>query len=232
MRLTEYHAKFPGGIRWRITLEGVELEGQGLLRHNTSMHERGLAMLGQYAAEFADVSREFAVPVELPIACALTQSAIGPERYVRRDPGYVSDDATPDLISAGVCRMPLWMARFFLKDSKIDHNWLLIPRNALRACAAYIRFNRATLRTGWDPVLVACAFNACGLYEDKSPGNRWRLRQYSALFYSTPGARVVSTTYADGFSQYFCAARQLVDDGLLNDRDFIAYRSLIAPSNG
>jgi hypothetical protein len=230
MRLSEYHAKFPGGIRWRIALEGVELEGKGLLKYNTQMYETAAAFVGQYGEAFASVSKEYGVPMELLIACASTQSPGGPVKFVWRDPGYVGDDITPSRISAGVCRMLLSTAQFFLKDPTLDHYWLLDVHNSVRACAAYMRFNRATLRTGWDPVLVACAFNAGGLYEDQRPGNYWRLRQYSMLlgFHSSKNARVADSSYAGRFSGYFSAARQLVDAGLLNGREFAGFRPLIA----
>jgi hypothetical protein len=32
--------------------------------------------------------------------------------------------------------------------------------------------------TGFDPPLVAAAYNAGGIYENRGAANRWRLRQY------------------------------------------------------
>jgi len=73
------------------------------------------------------------------------------------------------VISAGIYRMQLSTAERRIKDVTLDHNWLLDVRNASRVCAAGLRLDFITLRTRWDPILVACAFNAGGLFEDRMP---------------------------------------------------------------
>lgn len=201
-----------------MTPAGVEVEGKGLLNCDAGMYQVAEAFVKEHAAALAGASQEFEVPVEFLIACALTQSQGNPARkFVWRDPGYVGDSSTPDRISTGVCRMLVSTAQFFMKDPAIDHFWLLDLGNALRACGAYVRHNHATLKTGWDPVLVACAFNAGGLYEDQSPGNVWRLKQYSMLlgFHGIADARTPDHSYATVFSQYFAAARRAIDADLL-----------------
>jgi len=102
-----------------------------------------------------------------------------------------------------------------MKDPKIDRAWLFNPANSLRACASYIKSNHDHQGTGWDPIYVACAYNAGGLYENKGEANRWRLRQYP----------IGTSNHADRFAAYFAAGRQLVDTGLLTNRPCITMSS-------
>jgi hypothetical protein len=212
--------------------EGIELEDRGLLKYDARMFEIAVPFLKQYAMEFAGASTACKVPVELIMACALTQSPDGPQKFVWRAPGYVGDYNTPDRISAGICRMPLWTAHFYMKDETLDHHWMLDVNNALRVCAASIYFHFVTVRTTWDPILVACAFNAGGLYQDSTPGNIWRMKQYNLRlgFPASKPERLPDPDFAERFARQFSAARQLVDDGLLEGREFVGFGRLFAES--
>lgn len=84
------------------------------------------------------------------------------------------------------------------------------------ACAAYIKFNRDQKGTDWDPIYVACAYNAGGLYENKGALNRWKLRQYP----------IGTGNHADRFAAYFSSARQLVEGGLFKGRNAVTFRTL------
>ena len=80
-------------------------------------------------------SVEYGVPVELLMACTLTEAAAkNPETCVREEPGYVSDDKTPARISAGMCQLLISSARSIMKDPNIDRAWLFNPANSLDAC--------------------------------------------------------------------------------------------------
>src|SRR5262249_34074985 len=104
MNLTEFHSKFPGSVRWRLTVKGVEVEGQGLVQFREAMLVRAKDLMSKHAEAFAAASQEFGVPIELLMACALTEAAVrNPETSVRKEPGYVSDAKTPGRISAGLC---------------------------------------------------------------------------------------------------------------------------------
>lgn len=105
--LSEYHAKFPGGKRWKVTSQGVEVEGDGLVKFDTGMLARATALCGKHAGSFAASSMKYGVPVELLMACTLTEGAAkNPETCVREEPGYVSDDKTPLLISDARSKAP------------------------------------------------------------------------------------------------------------------------------
>ena len=121
------------------------------------------------------------------MACTLTEGAAkNPETCVREEPGYVSDDRTPARISAGICQLLISTARSIMKDPKIDRTWLLNPLNSIRACAAYIKHNHDHQGTDWDPIYVACAYNAGGLYENKGEANRWQFHQPPSITDTLP----------------------------------------------
>lgn len=180
----------------------------------------------QSADQLAAASHESQVPVELLIACAMTQSQGDPaKKFVWRSFGYFGDSSTPHLISAGACRMRVSDVQSLFGDKKLDHFWLADVGNALRAAAAMIKSNYWCVEQDWDPVLVACAFNAGGLYEEKSPGNIWRLRQRAMLLgYPTVASEPnPDPNYATEFSQYFAAAWSLVKEGRLGAREFVRF---------
>jgi Transglycosylase SLT domain len=164
MSLTEYHSKFAGGVRWKVTDCGVEVEGAGLVKYDNGMYARAAALCGKHVDAFAASSVKYGVPVELLMACTLTEGAAkNPETCVREEPGYLSDEKTPARISAGMCQLLISTARSIMKDPNIDRAWLFNPGNSLDACAAYIKSNHDLKSTDWDPILVACAYNAGGL---------------------------------------------------------------------
>jgi len=105
------------------------------------------------------------------MACALTESGHSPETWVRREPGYTSNEQTPSRISAGICQLLISTARGIRKDPKIDRAWLLDPKNSIRACAAYIKSNHDRHPTGGDSIYAACSYNAGGLSDAHWPGN-------------------------------------------------------------
>ena len=199
--LSQFHAKFPGGCRWRITAEGIEIEGSGLIEFGAAV-PRTKAFIARYADVASAAAAEYGVPVELLIACSLTEAeADNPktelhenEVCVRKEPGFRSVAETPGRISAGMCQLLVSTARAVMGDPAIDPEWLFKPLNSLRACAAYIK--QQSKSTGFDPVYAACAYNAGGLYENTGESNRWRLRQFP----------LGTSKHADRFVQYFNAA--------------------------
>lgn len=124
------------------------MEGQGLVKYDAAMYARAAALCGKHTQSFCDASTEYGVPVELLMACALTESAAkNPETCVREEPGYVSDDKTPARISAGLCQLLISTARSIMKDPKIDRAWLLNPLNP--SAPAWPTSNTTTTR--WAP---------------------------------------------------------------------------------
>ncbi len=220
MNLAEFHSKFPGGARWRVTASGVEVEGKGLEPLPVPYLRRGRDLAAKYKEKYAAAAEEFQIPVELLVACSLTEAApINPETSVREEPGFVSDDKTPNRISAGFCQLLISTARGVMRNPGIDRQWLLDVGNSLRACAAYIKQQSAM--TFLDPVLVACAYNAGGLYLNDSPMNRWRLRQYP----------IGNSNHADRFVINFNAAMQQTNEGVFAGRSCPQYVAMLLPKS-
>ncbi|MBM3774212.1 MAG: lytic transglycosylase domain-containing protein [Acidobacteria bacterium] len=219
MVLTEFHSMFPGSIRWRVTPRGVECEGSGLAPVSAAARKRAREYLTRYRALYAAASQAYGVPVELLIACSLTESdPAKPETCFREEPGFVSDAETPDRVSAGFCQLLISTAREVVRDPGIDRQWLFNPGNSLRACAAYMK--RQAAKTSYDPVYTACAYNAGGLYQNDNPNNRWRLRQYP----------IGSSKHADRFVEFFNAALELTEQGEMQELACRRYGELLGPS--
>jgi hypothetical protein len=85
-----------------------------------------------------------------------------------------------------------------MQDQTIGRDWLCDPGNSLRACAAYIKSQAKS--TGFDPIYVACAYNAGRLYANP---NRWGLRQFPLGTFK----------HADRFAAYFNIALQFTGRG-------------------
>ncbi len=135
-------------------------------------------------------AQEFGVPVELIIATISTETR-GDPAAVRKEPGYISDEHTPDKVSPGLMQTLISTARDVLGDDSIDRKWLLAPQNSIRAGTALIAQQWKV--THLDPPKVACAYNAGSLYYNNSKENRWKMRQYP----------VNTSEHADRFVKWF-----------------------------
>lgn len=174
--LLEWHGApvGPGRNRWRLTRAGIQLEGEAAPRRNAKPDIVARCWSTHSAALEAAAIR-FAVPVELLLATACTESA-GRADAVRQEPGYSSDAATPSRVSPGLMQTLISTAREALSDPGIDRAKLLDPAISAAAGAAYIkRQSQATTR--FDPPLVAAAYNAGSLRTDRAPENAWGLIQ-------------------------------------------------------
>ena len=120
-------------------------------------------------------SQHFQVPAVIIIATIATESS-GKVDAIRKEPCYVSDSATPGCISVGLMQTLISTARGTLHDNTIDRDDLKNSNISLKAGTSFIADQRS--RTLLDPPKVACAYNAGSLIENKSSGNRWRMRQF------------------------------------------------------
>lgn len=172
--LQDFHCVFPGAVTWRLQKAGLETKTGGIERTPGSpITARNAWEL--YGDSIEKWSRHFLVPVELIVATILTETT-GRAESVRKEPGYVSDSATPSKISAGLMQTLISTARSTLKDPSITREWLLEPDNAIQAGTSYIAEQFPI--TDFDPPVVAAAYNAGGVYKQDGARNRWRLRQY------------------------------------------------------
>lgn len=95
---------------------------------------------------------------------------------MREEPGYISDEATPNKVSPGLMQTLISTARGVLADPSLNRQWLLEPGNSIRAGTAYITSQWKL--THLDPPKVACAYNAGSVVYNANATNRWKMRQY------------------------------------------------------
>lgn len=187
----EWHS-FADGRTWRVVPNGIETREEGIYR--TSGPPRTVNLyLAFWGRAILSASRETGVPVSLLLMTLATEngpiSSRGTPRIegnriqyslVREEPGYVSDEETPDRISIGPCHLLISTAREVMGRPDLDRGWLSDPANNLRACARYIASDAD--KTRYDPILVAADYNA-GRLERALPGqsehgNPWHLLTY------------------------------------------------------
>lgn len=164
-------------VRWRMTKHGVVLCGERLA---IKSHERyRLELVTEAWRRFGPLiraaSRHYRVPAELIMAVMINESGLKPKAHQKYS-GYVSDDKTPHRISVGLGATLISTARYLLRDDAVDRDWLGDPSNSIRMIGLYL--DRHYRLSGFDPVRVAAAYNAGGIYADDSKGNRWRMRNY------------------------------------------------------
>lgn len=187
--LNEWHSKY-GGLRWRVSPEGVVTEDSPDTPHRTPGRPRTIVRyLNQWTSPLITYTQIYQVPLSLLLMTLATEN--GPAyfdqqnnikiRSIRKEPGYVSDKKTPHRISVGPGHLLISSAREAMDDDSIDRSWLLDIENNIRAMSAEISM-RQDDHPNWDPIKVAAAYNAGGLYKaipgESRFGNRWHLRTY------------------------------------------------------
>ena len=172
-KLTELH-NHNNGIAWKLTAEGVFLEGSGIER-TSGAPTTVTRVWEQYHDPVNKWADQYEVFCELILAVICTESG-GDSASRRNEPGYVSDMTTPGKVSIGLMQTLISTARDVLNDARVDGQWLLVPENSIQAGTAYIQKQRAITRL--DPPKVACAYNAGGIYDNDGPENRWKMRMY------------------------------------------------------
>lgn len=165
----------PGTRRWRLTRAGVLLEGEAEPRRTPGAPRTAAGCWDRFRTPMQAAAQRFGVPVELLLATACTESG-GRAEAVREEAGFVSDQETPHRVSPGLMQTLISTAREALGDPSLDRARLLEPAVSLAAGAAVIRRQAITgkLPTGFDPPLVAIAYNAGSL---RAADNPWGLVQ-------------------------------------------------------
>ena len=180
LRLTAWHGPpiGQGRHRWRLTPPGIELAGEAAARRTPGEPRLAAACWARHGAEMCAAARRFGVPVELLLATALTESG-GNAAAIREEPGFASDAETPHRVSPGLMQTLISTAREVLGDPSLDRARLLDPATSIAAGAAMIRRQAAGGRTptGFDPPLVAIAYNAGSLRPSRDATDPWGLVQ-------------------------------------------------------
>jgi hypothetical protein len=179
--------------RWSLTPAGVLVLGEDAPRRTSGAPRTVATCWDRHATGFQAAAQRYAVPLELLLATACTESG-GNAEAVRQEPGYVSDAATPEKVSPGLMQTLISTARASLHDPTLDRARLLDPACSIAAGAALIRQQalQAARPTGFDPVLVGIAYNAGSLRPMASCP--WGLVQTQ---------RDAATWHADAFCAFF-----------------------------
>ncbi len=167
-RLGEYHVRFAGARAWRLTSRGVECAGVGVL---------GTGMLGEdavaraaswFGAEVRAAAEEFDVPVESLYATLAVETVSGSSsrEQAARARGGSGEVGAMQILPA--------TARAAMGNPRLTVEALRDPLTNLRAGAAYIAWQSES--TEFDPPLVSAAYNAGGVYQERSARNPWRMR--------------------------------------------------------
>jgi hypothetical protein len=173
-----FHTAFGGGVRWRLGRRGLEIENSGVER-TRGAPTTVKRVWDDFGGSIERWAGHYGVPAELILATICTESDGRPDR-VRLEPGYLSDDRTPDKISPGLMQTLISTAGWMMENENIDEtigrSWLLEPDNSIRVGAAYIAHQKE--KTDFDPPRVACAYNAGSVIKQTGGANRWKMRQY------------------------------------------------------
>ena len=164
------HSAF-GGRAWRLSHAGVEVSGSVPRTKGEPATVRRIWRT--WRAPIMEASDRYGVPADLIVACIATETKGDPGAR-RREPGFRSDEKTPDRVSYGLTQPLLSTAQWLMDDPSIGRGWLLDPGHNLKVCAAYIAWQAEHKGTGFDPVKVLAAYNSGGLYETNR--NPWHLR--------------------------------------------------------
>ena len=169
---------FRGGRAWRLTPDGIEVEGEGLPR-TKGAPTTITRIMTRHADDLVWTARHYGIGVDLLCALvAVETSPKGDPRSLRMEPGYESDEATPHRVSVGLLQCLISSANMVGKltpwgkgPSRAD---LMDPRQGLAYGAALLRYQYDEWQG--DPVLASCVLNAGGAYE--SSKSDWNLRTY------------------------------------------------------
>ena len=200
----EWHNRF-GGIEWRFDGSGVYVRGheggnRPLRTNGAPITCR--AIWNAYSVVIETVARRFAVPPELIIMTIAAETAAyrdqgftGPATF-RWEAHVWNHDIQPPSqgdYSAGPMQTLATTARWVIGAQQLPyHRFQVAPVYATRPVpppathplydpAVNIDIGTAEIKQRWaktgsDPILVAAAFNAGGIYEASS--NAWHLRSY------------------------------------------------------
>ena len=181
--LCEWH-NHNGGKEWRKGSGGIEVKEDGYPR--TPGEPISVQNLWEdFGDALKQASWEFEVPVDI-VAAMIPVESERKENYhfdpesLRKEPGYVSDQETPHLISPGLMQTLISTAKHtadrhnILHPDRVDRELLFDPFYSIMIGTAYI--SDLIDRYSADPVLMCAAYNAGGVYRSS---NEWGLRVYS-----------------------------------------------------
>jgi hypothetical protein len=181
--------QFRDSVSWSLTQAGIAINGLPATG-SPGMPSTVQGILQRFGSQISAACAERAVFIELVVATIATESSGRPE-VRREEPGFISDEQTPDRVSVGLMQTLISTARSATADHTIDAATLATPAGSIKAGTAYIAKQFGV--SGFDPPKVACAYNAGGIYYNPSANNRWKMRQFP----------IGTARHADRFVSFF-----------------------------
>lgn len=183
--LTEYHTRFKSGKQWRLTTDGIDVKGEGIIRSG-GQPLTVLQLWEDFGSTILHAAWEVNCPVDLIVAMIPIEAArirgsksFDP-RSNRYEPGYISDAKTPHRRSPGLMQTLLTTAQSMANrmdmEVKVTSEMLFDPYYSILLGAAYIVYQ--IRRYGPDPVLICGAYNAGSVR--KTDNNDWKILTYSS----------------------------------------------------
>lgn len=205
MSLKEFHNP-NGGTRWRLTTEGIEVEGRGIIR--TKGKPLSMIQLWEdYGDDILHSSYELEVPVDV-IAAMIPIEAVRKDGSLsfdpksdRLEPGYESDEETPHRRSPGLMQTLISTAQSMddkydlLDGEKVTAEILFDPFYSIMLGTAYLAHQIE--RYGMDPVLMCGAYNAGSVRSTSK--NDWKIMTYG---------ETRMDRYIEWFNDFHAAIRQ------------------------
>lgn len=165
--------RFNNSVAWFISPKGVMVEGK--LERTVGAPVTVTNVWEKFHDAINKAASKHGVPVPIIIATICTESSGNPNA-IRLEPGFVSDEATPNRVSPGLMQTLISTARSAMRNPKIDRKFLLNPANSILVGTTYIK--QGAPKTLLDPPKVAAAYNAGSLIVQDGPQNRWKMRQF------------------------------------------------------
>lgn len=166
-QLIKPHRKFPESVNWKLTADGISIEGAEAER-TAGKPTTVTRIWEQYGEACTYWAKEYGVPVELIVATIATES--------RGEPNAEREEPHLNTKSVGLMQTLITTARSTLKRPGLSDKDLRRPSTSIEAGTAYIASQRG--ETHFDPPLVAAAYNAGSVRSDAASTNRWRLHCY------------------------------------------------------
>lgn len=185
--LMEPHNPF-GGVAWQLLRDGLVIDGR--LDRSPGTLVTVPRVWNAFSPLILQSAAKHRVPVELIVATICTESS-GRPGAEREEPGWQGDSVTPDRVSAGLMQTLISTARNATGNNALTRASLFNPATSIDAGTAYISKQRMLTRL--DPPLVACAYNAGSLFQNRGEANRWKIKQFP----------IGTGAHADRFVQWF-----------------------------
>ena len=182
-----WHHYGDGKIWWRLTKQGVEIKGKGLIKED-KYTKRAADIWRKYEPMITAASEKYGVPIPAIIATISTESSSNPKAY-RYEPlfykRYIKDQAEwkdspyykyPRRIAASYGLVQIMYTTAYTAGFRGKPEDLYDPAANINAGAAYMASKYQIKQHSWDPPKIACAYNAGSVRATKA--NDWGMHHH------------------------------------------------------